>query len=156
MKYAFFRIPATYASPETSELNSFLSSHRIVIVEKELVKEDNSVYWAFCVEYCDAADDARNGFRNRIDYRDILSAEDFALFSRLRDLRKKMAEEQKIPVYTILTNEQLAEIVSRKVKTRADLEKIDGIGKGKIERYGGEFLSLLKEPAGETGGKPLS
>jgi len=47
-----------------------------------------------------------------------------------------------VPVYTILTNEQLAEMARRNVSARADLAAINGIGEVKLEKYGARFLAV--------------
>jgi len=156
MKYAFFQVPAADGAAAAGELNSFLAGHRIISVHKELVRQDTSAYWAFCVEYFDAGEQGKGSFKNKVDYREILSEADFAVFSRLRDVRKRIAEEKGVPVYAIFTNQQLAAMATGKPKTVTALEKIDGIGKGKTEQYGEDFLAVLKEEAGETGGEPVS
>ena len=38
----------------------------------------------------------------------MLKPEEFEVFSRLREWRKAAAEKEGVPVYTVLTNEQLA------------------------------------------------
>ena len=43
-----------------------------------------------------------------VDYREVLKPEEFEMFSRLREWRKALAEKEGVPVYTLLTNEQLA------------------------------------------------
>lgn len=43
----------------------------------------------------------------KIDYRDILKPEDFTIYSKLREIRKEIAEKNGVPVYTVFTNEQL-------------------------------------------------
>ena len=156
MKYAFFQVPAADGTAAAGELNSFLTGHRIIGIQKELVRQECAVYWAFCVEYFDAGEQGKGPFKNKVDYREILSEADFAVFSRLRDIRKRIAEEKGIPVYTIFTNQQLAAMATGKPQTLTALEKIDGIGKGKTEQYGENFLSVLKEHTGETSGEPVS
>ena len=74
--------------------------------------------------------------KNKIDYKDVLKPEEFAVFAKLRDLRKQIAQAEAVPVYTIFTNEQLADMVRAKVTTRAGLGKIDGIGEARVEKYG--------------------
>ena len=43
----------------------------------------------------------------------------------------------------VFTNEQLAQMVQGRATTRSDLEKIDGVGDARIEKYGPRFLELL-------------
>ena len=65
------------------------------------------------------------------------------MFSRLRELRKVLAQKEAIPVYALFTNEQLAQIVQQRCQTKADLARIDGIGESKIEKYADHILPLL-------------
>jgi ATP-dependent DNA helicase RecQ len=52
-----------------------------------------------------------------------------------------------VPVYTIFTNEQLAQMVQAKAQHRADLERIAGVGDARIEKYGPRFLEVLRRDA---------
>ena len=92
-----------------------------------------------------------------MDYKEILSADDFAVFVRLREARKELAAKEAIPVYAVCTNEQLAEMAKDRAATMADLKKIDGFGDAKAEKYGEAFLAAMREADGardEAGGKP--
>lgn len=80
-----------------------------------------------------------------MDYRALLNEEDFRLFSKLRDLRKKTADAEGIPLYGVFTNAQLAEMVRSRVAELSDFQKIEGVGKARVEKYGAPFLSLLRE-----------
>jgi superfamily II DNA helicase RecQ len=112
-------------------------------------------FWAFCIAYLDKnAGGETFAKKDKTDYRYVLNERDFAVYSRLRLLRKTLAERDGIPVYAIFTNEQLAAMVRESVKTEADLLRITGVGKARVEKYGREFLLLLckeydKEAAGE-------
>ena len=63
------------------------------------------------------------------------------------------AETEAVPIYTIFSNAQLAEMVKRRVQTAADLGRIEGIGKARLEKYGARLLAILSDlaPAKETG-----
>ena len=51
MQYRFFDISAADAEQAEQELNRFVRSHRVISVQKELVREVGGAYWALCVEY---------------------------------------------------------------------------------------------------------
>jgi superfamily II DNA helicase RecQ len=82
-----------------------------------------------------------------VDYQQLLSAPDYAVFVRLRTWRKAIAEKDSVPLYAILTNAQLAEIVQKKCVSMADLQKIEGVAKGRLDKYGGGLLQILTEAA---------
>jgi len=107
MQFQFFKIPASDSAGFAEELNAFLRAHRILNVHRELVTEPGSAYWAICVEYLQTAvtGASPNGTgKAKIDYREKLNAEDFTVFSALRDIRKELAERDGVPVYAVFTS----------------------------------------------------
>ena len=155
MAYAFFKIGgAGVADGEADELNKFLRAHRILSIDKRFVERVDGVHWYFCVEYLDAAPGKRamsgepggkGSSSTRVDYKEILSEKDFEIFLALRALRKELAEKEKAPVYTVFTNEQLAQMVQGKVVSKSALEGISGVGPARVSKYGEAFLKILKE-----------
>ncbi len=158
MQFKFFRIPISDLGGFTEELNAFLRGHRILSVKRELVNESGTACWAVCVEYLTGtvapAGSSTNGTgKGKIDYREKLSPEDFIVFSALRDVRKEIAERDGVPVYAVFTNEQIAEIVTKKADSLAALRKIDGVGDSRIEKYGERFLAAIPPGAPAANGK---
>ena len=103
MQYQFFTVPAQAGHVEAEELNKFLRTKEIVSVEKAF--KDNGVpKWYFVVEYLEGSPKDGDGHRRnrRVDYKEVLSAEDFAVFSRLRDLRKELSQAEAVPVFAII------------------------------------------------------
>jgi superfamily II DNA helicase RecQ len=150
LQYATFLIPLHTGSDEQEELNRFLRGHRIVQTRKELVTPENAPNWAILVEYLDSPV-KNNGeqIKNKIDYKDVLNALDFSLFSKLREVRKKLAEDNGLPVYAVCTNEQLAEIAKRKPKNLTECMKIEGIGQGKADKYVPALLECISAEKNE-------
>jgi superfamily II DNA helicase RecQ len=96
------------------------------------------------VEYLDSPEKNLNEQqKGKVDYKEILSAADFSLFSKLRETRKKLAEENGLPVYAVCTNEQLAEIAKRKPKSLAECMQIEGIGQGKADKFVPALLECI-------------
>lgn len=124
-------------------MNGFLRGHRVLAVQRELIDRGDASFWAFCVEYLEGEVPRELDRRGRIDYKEILNEQDFELFSRLRTLRKELAEQDAVPVYTIFTNEQLAAMVQEKAGCRADIGKIEGVGASRLEKYADRFLALI-------------
>lgn len=146
MPYAFFQISA-HASPETAApLNVFLRTQRIVRVTRQWCEAGTESAWAFCIEYAEKASDIQNmATTTKVDYKEVLSPEDFEVFARLRTLRKQLSEEDGVPLFALFTNAQLAEISKRRMQTLAELKKISGIGDAKIAKYGEKVLAVVKE-----------
>ncbi len=124
-------------------LNQDLRSLRVVSVQRHLCASASEPGWAICVEYLEDRTSGRNKDDDdkRVDYREVLDAESFKVFSALRSWRKATAEKESIPVYTILTNEQLAEVARRRCASLSELEAIDGIGAARVKKYGPALLS---------------
>jgi hypothetical protein len=82
MQFKLFSIAAA-GDAESEELNCCLRSNRAVSVEQELVQGGHTAYWCSCVEYLPSGRaEIKGGGRPRVDYKEILSADDFAPFAR--------------------------------------------------------------------------
>jgi len=145
MKYSFFVIPIKNVGEAERELNAFLATHRVLTVQREFVSAGENSFWSLAVEFLDGVAETKTNQRaNRIDYKEILSEEDFALFSKLRETRRKVAEQESVPVYALFTNEQLAEIARRRPANKTALQDIEGIGEAKTAKYGAAMLEALR------------
>jgi len=161
MQYAVFAVPLKSPLESTDDMNRFLRCHRVLSVDKTFHSGGDNPCWTFCVEYLDAGGTSASAPKAtvKVDYKEVLSEAEFALYARLRELRKAMAEKEAVPAYAIFTNEQLAKMVTAKMTTATALESIDGVGPARVAKYGDHFLPLLKEgfaaPAAEESGKAL-
>lgn len=148
MQLRTFIIPVSSSSTELEELNSFLRSVRILEIKKEFVKSDNGVYWAICITYLPmqmASSAITGAMKGRIDYKNILSEEEFTRFSQLRKIRKRFADEDGVPAFAVFTDAELSEMAKMEKLTIADLKKIPGIGEKKIQKYGEAFCSNFQQ-----------
>jgi superfamily II DNA helicase RecQ len=128
----------------TDELNTFLRSHRIINIEKKLIDGERGTGWVFLVEYGnESGKNASNAPSQRIDYREILNPAEYALYDKLRKLRKELADKSGIPVYAVFTNDQLANMVKKPPKTEKDLLSISGIGEARVKQYGEAFINIF-------------
>ena len=158
MPFRFFTISLTDSGEAAEELNGFLGSHRIVHIDRRWLEYGSQSAWVFCVEYVvrvPSGDSLPKSSlsRNRIDYKTILSPDEFTLFSQLRELRKQWAQQEAVPVYALFNNEQLAQMVQRKCATKSDLLAVDGIGDAKLDKYAERLLATLtkfSEPVPES------
>ena len=76
-----------------------------------------------------------------------LSAADAALFQILRQWRADTAREQGVPAYVILHDKTLRELAETRPVSHGLLAGITGMGSAKIEHYGQELLTLIREHA---------
>ena len=69
---------------------------------------------------------------------------DAQLLERLKALRSTIAREQKVPAYVVFADRTLTEMAVRRPKSDYALGEIHGVGPMKIEKYGEQFLALLR------------
>jgi ATP-dependent DNA helicase RecQ len=69
---------------------------------------------------------------------------DPALAEYLREWRRTMARENKVPAYIILHDSTLEELCRRRPKNFAELKQVAGIGEKKADVYGAEILQALR------------
>ena len=154
MQLAFFSIPARGDHGLQDDLNAFLRSHRVLTVHREFVAQGDNSFSALSVEYLEGpalsgpASGSTRGGKARVDYKEVLSPEDFALFAKLRDWRKAAAEQEGVPVYAVMTNEQLAAIASKRPSSVSQIREVEGIGEAKAGKYGASVLSVVSGSAG--------
>lgn len=66
------------------------------------------------------------------------------LFEVLRQLRKRIADREKVPPYVVFADSTLRELSQQKPQDRDGLRQIKGIGELKLQRYGTEFLEAIR------------
>ncbi|HNT10165.1 MAG TPA: DNA helicase RecQ [Spirochaetota bacterium] len=74
---------------------------------------------------------------------------DRELFERLRKLRMALASAGGVPPYVVFSDRTLSEMASRYPRDRAALLDIHGVGEHKCERYGDEFLVMIRDYCAE-------
>ncbi len=107
VQYDFFVIPALDGQDVSDEMNRFMRSVKVVQVHREFVSQGDLSYWAFAIEYLSGESTTPKPKRPKaaIDYKEILSPEDFAVYAKLRDWRKETALREGVPPYVIFTGQ---------------------------------------------------
>lgn len=67
------------------------------------------------------------------------------MLDMLKDLRRKVGKEANLPPYVIFQDFSLEEMATKYPITMDELTGITGVSKGKAERYGKPFLTLIKK-----------
>ncbi len=70
---------------------------------------------------------------------------DEELFERLRTCRLRIAQQTGVPAFVVFHDRTLREMATSKPTDRDEMRAIHGIGAAKLERYGDEFLRVLRE-----------
>jgi ATP-dependent DNA helicase RecQ len=73
------------------------------------------------------------------------SAVDEELFSILKDLRKKISKIKNVPPFVIFQDPSLEDMAIQYPVTIDELQNISGVGAGKAQRYGKEFVEVIKK-----------
>lgn len=69
------------------------------------------------------------------------------VYTALRTLRRKLAEQQEVKPYRIFSNRTLQEIATYVPKTEAQFLRIHGVSEKKLNTYGPAFLELICDAA---------
>ncbi|OFY65851.1 MAG: ATP-dependent DNA helicase RecQ [Bacteroidetes bacterium RBG_13_43_22] len=73
------------------------------------------------------------------------AAVDEELFSILKDLRKKISKQKDVPPFVIFQDPSLEDMAIQYPVTIDELQNISGVGAGKAQRYGAEFVEIIKK-----------
>ena len=79
------------------------------------------------------------------------NAIDEKLVVMLKDLRKKVAKEKNLPPFVIFLEGSLEDMATLYPTTTEELEKCQGVSKGKALRYGKKFVDLIASYVEENG-----
>lgn len=66
-----------------------------------------------------------------------------SLFSKLKTLRSKLAEEAKVPAYVIFSDATLEDMESKEPRTKEAFAEISGVGEAKLNKYASLFLKII-------------
>jgi len=81
------------------------------------------------------------------DKKSQIAPEDQALWEDLRECRKQLSEEYNVPPYLIFHDATLKEMLETMPTSHSELLAITGIGESKLEKYGEEFLGIVRRHA---------
>jgi superfamily II DNA helicase RecQ len=149
MQFKIFTVPAG-DDAAMEELNRFLRGNKVLEVEQQLVANKTGCQWHFCVKYLANAGQQEGKVQSKVDYKEVLDEKTFAVFSQLREARKKVAEEDGLPVYAVFTNDELAGIAALDEISVSALKAVKGIGDKKAERFGKRLVDLYKHNNEQT------
>jgi ATP-dependent DNA helicase RecQ len=68
---------------------------------------------------------------------------DEILFERLRELRKKLADERDVPAYIIFSDVALRQMARNYPQSEGDFTRINGVGEKKLREFGEVFLTEI-------------
>ena len=80
----------------------------------------------------------------------ITKSYDENLYELLKKLRKDVAKKRNLPPYVIFQDPSLEEMATVYPTTKEELAKINGVGMGKITKFGKPFLELIQDYVDEN------
>lgn len=150
MQIKIFDILASAPEHDIEVVNKFIRAHKVVDIDRQFyVSSDNIGHWSLCITYLLPAtyqqQDGKFEKREKVDYKSVLSPEDFEKFTKLRMIRKKLADDDAIPAYAVFTDSELAQIAQLPAIEAKLLKQITGIGDKRIAKYGNLICEKFKE-----------
>ena len=70
------------------------------------------------------------------------------LFEKLRSLRRRIADEQKVPSFVIFGDKSLQQMAYYGPQNKEEFSKISGVGTAKLEHFSEAFLAAINEHSG--------
>jgi len=80
----------------------------------------------------------------------MTKAYDVKLFDMLKGLRKKVAKDKDLPPYVIFQDPSLEEMATTYPTTKDELASVNGVGMGKVNKFGKEFLTMIEKYVDEN------
>jgi ATP-dependent DNA helicase RecQ len=74
----------------------------------------------------------------------VVDPADAELFDRLRARRGEIAKRDRVPAYVVFADQTLVELATRRPRSMEAMASIRGVGAVKLEKYGREFLTLIR------------
>lgn len=66
------------------------------------------------------------------------------LFEELREVRKQIAEAEKVPPFVIFSDASLKDMVAKLPKTSEEFLHVSGVGEHKLQKYGLDFIKSIR------------
>ncbi|MDG2115359.1 MAG: DNA helicase RecQ [Porticoccaceae bacterium] len=77
-----------------------------------------------------------------------IAPQDQELWEELRQCRKYLADEYNVPPYVIFHDATLKDMLDSLPQSASELLRISGVGDSKLEKYGADFLEIIRRYAG--------
>jgi ATP-dependent DNA helicase RecQ len=70
---------------------------------------------------------------------------DEALLTRLKELRRSLAQAGRVPAYIVFTDATLKDMCRKRPATETAFLSVNGVGEAKLQKYGEAFIRLIGE-----------
>ncbi len=145
---------------DAGPLEEFCAAHSVSGWTEHFFMRGGYPELVLVLQYEESRDRRRNGGggpgRREGDPRRELAPPARVAYDRLRQWRSLRARQDGVPVYVVFSNRELAAIAAARPESKEALRAIEGIGKGKAEKYAEDLfvvLASLAETAGDSPGE---
>jgi ATP-dependent DNA helicase RecQ len=76
---------------------------------------------------------------------------DEALLTKLKELRRSLAQASRVPAYIVFTDATLRDMCRKRPSTKTAFLSVNGVGEAKLQKYGEAFIRLIGEHDRGTG-----
>jgi ATP-dependent DNA helicase RecQ len=76
---------------------------------------------------------------------ELLTSKGLDLFDQLRQLRARLAKEERMPPYIIFSDKTLTDMCRRLPSDRKEMLRVLGVGENKFDKYGQQFIDIIEE-----------
>lgn len=138
MQIKIFDISSKGGEDSLEQMNKFVRGHKVLDIDRQFyVSSDNVGHWSVFVTYLPQQINAESQSpRPKVDYKAVLSADEFEKFTKLRSIRKILADSDAVPAYAVFTDAELAQISKLPEIDSCQLKTLTGVGEKRIEKYG--------------------
>ncbi|MBZ0258363.1 HRDC domain-containing protein [bacterium] len=124
---------------DDAELTNFLSDKELIELREHIVLQNGVSYLVLIICYKIKGSPSNS----KVDYKDVLSADDYIVYNLLREWRNEEAKKMDVAPYMLFSNKQLALIAEIRPQNRKDLLEIPGINESKMEQFGIPVISIV-------------
>ena len=140
---------------DDATLSGFVRDKVILAVRDHFFQVGSTPHLALVIEYrlpaptSSGKPDGRSQTRTD-ELRDSLPPAEREVFDLLRSWRARLAQDEGLPAYAVLTNAQLEAVARRRPASRSALLEVSGLGRKKAERYGKDLLAIVGRASAEA------
>lgn len=142
VKVLKIRISDQFQNMDEAVLNDYLERYEIIDLHTQMIQGDIN-YWSVFINFEDKERKVNLTKANVVSVEE-LTTEELIVYEKLKNWRAEKARETQQPPYIIFHNAHLVSIAKSKPANFEALEKVKGLGKQRIEKFGAEIIEVLE------------
>ena len=138
---------------DTTKLDQFCQEYDVLDYHGQLTTHEGIPLWTVLISYrvpksrYISAKKSSGAAKTqaKIDPFRQLSVEQQPLYNALREWRRQQAEKEGKPVFALIKNAQIADVVRKLPTSIGALKTVDGVGDATCTKYGASIISIIKK-----------